>query len=159
MAARMVQKSPTGIPYRRVATSSPRGESDVSTFFDGNVADIIENLRSGNIGGAIIPDLAGRLGVTPERLLKELRLPTSNLKSRITKNVALSPTERDRIYRAEQVLKRANGVFEDTASTQMWIANPIQSLGGVSPLSLLDTEAGYELVLDTLGKIEFGIFS
>nr|WP_315215725.1 MbcA/ParS/Xre antitoxin family protein [uncultured Duganella sp.] len=34
-----------------------------------------------------------------------------------------------------------------------------RSLGGKAPLSLLDTEAGYELVLDTLGRIEHGIVS
>jgi putative toxin-antitoxin system antitoxin component (TIGR02293 family) len=153
MPAKIVRKSPGGIE------PGPGGASRPSTFFDGNVADVIENLRTGKIGVAVIPDLARRLGMTHQRLLEELRLPKSTLKSRIAKNALLSPTERDRIYRAEQVLKRANGVFEDTASSQAWIGGPIRSLGGASPLSLLDTEAGYELVLDTLGKIEFGIFS
>ncbi|USX17271.1 DUF2384 domain-containing protein [Oxalobacteraceae bacterium OTU3CAMAD1] len=35
----------------------------------------------------------------------------------------------------------------------------MRSLGGVTPLSLLGTPAGDELVLDTLGRIEQGIVS
>jgi putative toxin-antitoxin system antitoxin component (TIGR02293 family) len=137
----------------------PGTKSYPTTMFRGNVADVIEHLRSGRVGGAIIPDLASRVGVTQERLLDELRLPKSTLKVRIAKNADLSAAERDRIYRVEKVLERANAVLEDAAAAQAWISSSIRSLGGVSPLSLLDTEAGYELVLDTLGRIEYGVIS
>nr|WP_229264645.1 MbcA/ParS/Xre antitoxin family protein [Duganella sp. 1411] len=49
--------------------------------------------------------------------------------------------------------------MEDEPSAQRWITQENRSLGGEAPLSLLDTEAGYELVLDTLGRIEYGIVS
>jgi putative toxin-antitoxin system antitoxin component (TIGR02293 family) len=61
--------------------------------------------------------------------------------------------------RAEKVWLRALVVFEDEQSAQCWLSQEIRSLGGVTPLSLLDTPAGYELVLDTLGRIEQGIVS
>ena len=48
-------------------------------------------------------------------------------------------------------------VFEDENAAREWINRDNRSLGGESPLSLLDTEAGYELVLDTLGRIEYGV--
>jgi putative toxin-antitoxin system antitoxin component (TIGR02293 family) len=55
------------------------------------------------------------------------------------------------------VLARAAEVLEDEAAATAWIQRDIRSLGGVSPLSLLDTEAGVDLVMDTLARIEYGI--
>ena len=60
---------------------------------------------------------------------------------------------------AETVWLRALAVFEDEQSAKCWLTQEIRSLGGATPLSLLDTPAGHELVLDTLGRIEQGIVS
>jgi putative toxin-antitoxin system antitoxin component (TIGR02293 family) len=81
------------------------------------------------------------------------------MKVRAKKNAPLSAIEQDRLYRAEKVLQRAQSVFEDVVAARIWITRDNRSLGGVSPLSLLGTEAGYELVLDTLGRIECGVIS
>ena len=61
------------------------------------------------------------------------------------------------MYRADRVWNRALAVLEDENAVRDWINRDNRSLGGESPLSLLDTEAGYELVLDTLGRIEYGV--
>lgn len=67
--------------------------------------------------------------------------------------------EQCRSYRLKEVLSRALQVLEDPTAVMRWLNQTNRSLGGVSPLSLLDTETGYQLVLDTLGRIEYGIFS
>ncbi|MES2118403.1 MAG: antitoxin Xre/MbcA/ParS toxin-binding domain-containing protein [Pseudomonadota bacterium] len=103
--------------------------------------------------------LAARLGISQDYLLTQLRLPKSTMASRIARNGTLSAVEQDRIYRVERVLWRSQQVFEDAAAAVAWINRPNRALGGVAPLTLLDTEAGYELVLDTLGRIEYGVFS
>lgn len=146
----------------RVATEPVRAKQSPAssrTAFPAGVLDIITSMRSGALGGAIIPEVAHRIGVSQERLFKELRLPRSTMKARIANNTSLSAIEQDRIYRAEKVLQRAQAVFEDVPAARIWITRDNRSLGGVSPLSLLDTEAGYELVLDTLGRIEYGVIS
>jgi putative toxin-antitoxin system antitoxin component (TIGR02293 family) len=74
-------------------------------------------------------------------------------------SMILSASEQDRLYRTEKVLTRALAVLEDEESAKAWIVRGNRSLGGEAPLSLLDTEVGYELVLDTLGRIEYGIVS
>jgi putative toxin-antitoxin system antitoxin component (TIGR02293 family) len=63
------------------------------------------------------------------------------------------------VYRAEKVFSRAMQVLEDDAAAKAWLSRPNRTLGGEVPLSLLDTEIGYELVLDTLGRIEYGVVS
>jgi putative toxin-antitoxin system antitoxin component (TIGR02293 family) len=124
--------------------------------FAGDPADIIRNMRNGTLAD-IIPGLAARLGITQDGLFRQLRLPHSTMKARISKNDTLSASEQDRLYRTEKVLARTLAVLEDEASARAWLVQDNRSLGGEAPLSLLDTEAGYELVLDTLGRIEYGV--
>ncbi len=125
----------------------------------GDVAQIIESMRSGAIRGSHIPALAARLGISQDSLLTQLRLPKSTIAGRIARDEALSATEQDRVYRVERLLGRAEDVMGDAAGAQTWVTHVNRALGGVAPLSLLDTEAGYELVLDTLGRIEYGVYS
>jgi hypothetical protein len=40
-----------------------------------------------------------------------------------------------------------------------WLKSPNATFSGQTPLSLLDTEIGAELVMDTLGRIEHGVFA
>lgn len=58
----------------------------------------------------------------------------------------------------ERILHRATEVFGDEDSAAKWIKQEVHSLGGVTPLSLLATDAGADLVMDTLGRIEHGVF-
>lgn len=127
--------------------------------FHGNVTDIINTMRSGKVSGKVIPGLAKRIGVEPDYLFEQLRLPKRTMAKRIALDEPLSNVEQDRIYRVEKVLSRAQQVLEDANAVKTWLNHANRSLGGVTPLSLLDTEAGYELVLDTLGRIEYGVFS
>lgn len=124
--------------------------------FTGDPADIIRNMRSGTFAD-MIPGLAARLGVTQDGLFRLLRLPHSTMKARISKNDTLSASEQDRLYRTEKVLARTLAVLEDEPSARAWLVQANRSLGGEAPLAMLDTEAGYELVLDTLGRIEYGV--
>ena len=43
--------------------------------------------------------------------------------------------------------------------TDGWLEAPNRALGGVTPLSLLDTDNGAQAVLDVFGRIDFGVFS
>lgn len=75
------------------------------------------------------------------------------------KDQTLAGIEQDKQYRASRVFNRALEVLEDEDAARRWIARENRALGGVTPLSLLDTEAGYESVLDTLSRIETGVIS
>lgn len=126
--------------------------------FRGDVSDLIKDLRTGTPASVVL-DLANRLGMSQDGLFDVLRLPRSTMKGRISRNEVLSASEQDRMFRADRVLSRVLEVLEDEDSARTWIKQKNRSLGGETPLSLLDTEAGYELVLDTLGRIEQGVVS
>lgn len=126
--------------------------------FIGDTAELIQEMRAGT-PATVIPLLAHRLGVSQDRLFEVLRLPRSTMKGRISKRALLSPVEQDRMYRADRVWSRAVAVLDDESAARSWLNQKNRSLGGEAPLSLLDTEVGYELVLDILGRIEFGVVS
>lgn len=60
---------------------------------------------------------------------------------------------------AVTLLGRAGVVFEDADGALDWLQSANAALGGVTPLSLLDTDIGADSVMDTLGRIEHGVFA
>jgi putative toxin-antitoxin system antitoxin component (TIGR02293 family) len=54
---------------------------------------------------------------------------------------------------------RCMEVFEDSMTCDDWLKSPSMTLGNVTPLSLLETDAGTEAVLNELARIEHGIIS
>lgn len=66
-------------------------------------------------------------------------------------NCVLSESHRSR------VTKRAQEVFGGEKSAKKWLATPIRALGGVTPLSLLESEHGFKVVMDALGRNEAGV--
>jgi putative toxin-antitoxin system antitoxin component (TIGR02293 family) len=69
----------------------------------------------------------------------------------------LSQQESERLFRVARVLARAEELFGNLEKAFRWLNSPIIVLSGATPLSLLDTEVGGKLVMDTLGRIEHGI--
>lgn len=92
-------------------------------------------------------DLARALGI-PERTLVRRK-----------REGMLSPDESAKFVRFARVVERAEAVFEDADAALSWLQSTNAALGGVTPLSLLDTEIGADSVLDTLGRIEHGVFA
>ncbi|MBC7415268.1 MAG: DUF2384 domain-containing protein [Herminiimonas sp.] len=152
-ASRKLVAPPGRTAHREIAVKSPG-----FLAFSGSPSQLIDRMRDG-INAHAVPAIADRLHISQDKLFEVLRLPKSTIKARISKNQSLSPTEQDRIYRAEKVFMRAIAVFEDEGDARDWLGSAIRSLGGETPLSLLDTEAGYELVMDTLSRIEFGVYA
>ena len=79
------------------------------------------------------------------------------MEGRIKNNTPLTPAEGDAVLRAAKALTKAEEVFEDRAAASAWLKREIRSLGGVAPVSLMDTDSGFELVMNTLGRIEHGV--
>jgi putative toxin-antitoxin system antitoxin component (TIGR02293 family) len=71
----------------------------------------------------------------------------------------LNSEESAKLVRVARVIQRAEEVFDDPDSARDWLKSANTSLGGETPMSLLDTEIGAEAVIDTLGRIEHGVFA
>lgn len=96
--------------------------------------------------------------ITQSELARALDIPERTL-ARRKREGALSREESAKFVRLARVLERAETVFEHIENALNWLQSPNTALGGVTPLSLLDTEIGADSVLDTLGRIEHGVFA
>lgn len=71
----------------------------------------------------------------------------------------LSPVESDRLYRVAYVAHVAAATLGGLEASRVWLSRSNRALGGVSPLSLLDTDIGSRQVEDLLARLSHGIFS
>lgn len=95
---------------------------------------------------------------TNAELAQMLGISSRVLASRRRKGI-LTPHESERILRVARVVGRAEEVFGDLTSGLEWMKSPNGSLGGGSPISLLDTDIGADWVMDALGRVEHGVFA
>lgn len=121
------------------------------------VMDWIPLLRQGLPSASL--DAAIRLTrISRAELARALAIPERTL-ARRKREGTLSPEESAKLMRFARVVERAEMVFEDADPALAWLQSANAALGGVTPLSLLDTDIGADSVLDTLGRIEHGVFA
>lgn len=71
----------------------------------------------------------------------------------------LSAEESDRLARLARMLVRTEVALGTPAQAGPWLVAPNRALGGQTPLSLLDSDAGSLAVERVLGRIEHGLYS
>jgi putative toxin-antitoxin system antitoxin component (TIGR02293 family) len=120
------------------------------------VMDWIPLVRRG-LPSACVDAVVRTTRITQSDLAHALAIPERTL-ARRKREGALSPKSRPSSC-ASPAWWSAETVFEDADSALNWLQSPNASLGGVTPLSLLDTDIGADSVLDTLGRIEHGVFA
>lgn len=140
-----------------LSAASVLGGEPVLHALPRSVLEWIALVRQGISANAI--DAAVRvMGIGQSELSRALDIPERTL-ARRKKEGVLSRDESGKMVRLAQVIERAVEVFEDEAAALNWLKSPNAALGGTSPLSLLDTELGSAAVVNTLGRIEHGVFA
>ncbi len=71
----------------------------------------------------------------------------------------LSPEQSDRLVRAAGVYASAHEVFANREKANRWMKRPNRALEGKTPLSLLRTSSGTDLVESVLDRIAYGVYS
>ncbi len=71
----------------------------------------------------------------------------------------LSPQVSDRVLQIATLYQFGSEVLGDIVSFKAWLQSPLLALGGATPLSYMDSETGLALVNDTLGRIDYGVYS
>jgi len=80
----------------------------------------------------------------------------------IQRNSAKEPFNRvvsEHILQIAEVAAKGAEVFENKDKLLSWMNHPSKALANKTPLSLLNSRFGAEMVLDELGRIEHGVFS
>lgn len=105
-----------------------------------------------------LDSFGANIGATSAELAQMLGFSVRALAWRRRKGV-MTPNESERLFRVARVVGYAEEVFGNMAKGIEWLKCPNGSLGGISPISLLDTDIGGDWVMDTLGRIEHGVFA
>lgn len=114
-------------------------------------------VRQGLPAGAV--DAAVRtVGMAQGELARALDIPERTLARRKREGV-LNREESAKLVRLARIVERAAEVFEDERMALDWLKSANAALGGVAPVSLLDTDLGAAAVMETLGRIEHGVFA
>lgn len=105
-----------------------------------------------------LDSLGQNINVTSTELAQIIGISARALSGRRRKGL-LSSFESERLLRLAKVFARAESVFDDIEKGLAWLKETNISLGGETPISLLDTEIGAELVTGVLGRIQHGVFA
>lgn len=95
------------------------------------------------------------LAINLNELGEVLDLPKSTRVRR--KQGQLRPIESDRLVRVARVLASARRILGSMERATAWMHRPNRALNGETPLHLLDTEVGEQLVEEALGRLEYGV--
>ena len=141
-------------PYSAVAML---GGADLLNAHPRTAMDWIPLARNG-LPVAAIDSLTRLSQIAQTELSKALDIPERTMARRKREGI-FSPAESAKLIRFARVAERAEEVFGDQRLAFDWLKTRNGALDGDTPLSMLDTELGAETVLDTLGRIEHGVFA
>lgn len=71
----------------------------------------------------------------------------------------LNPEQSERAIELARLYSRGEEVFGSLHSFQEWMNSSVTSLGNKKPKELLDTSLGITMLMDELGRIEYGVFA
>jgi putative toxin-antitoxin system antitoxin component (TIGR02293 family) len=118
-----------------------------------DLAEIVESgLPTGNLA------LLKEQGLTFSEISETVISPRT-LKHRRARGERLSHEETDRLVRVARIVALAESVFGNHEKALLWLRTADDRMGGRSPLSMLQTDAGGRLVESTLWQIDEGVYS
>jgi putative toxin-antitoxin system antitoxin component (TIGR02293 family) len=119
--------------------------------------NVVAAVRHGLPYGAL-EALAGKLGLALGDVGAVVGIPARTLARRKHQR-ALSPVESDRLYRLAYVSHLAAAALGGVGAARAWLGRTNRSLGGATPMSLLDTDAGCRQVEEVLVRLNQGIYA
>ena len=122
-----------------------------------NRIDLIELSKIG-ITKASLLHLADYLDLTISQIADLLPI-TERTIQRYADDRHFSPSVSEHILQIAECTAAGIRVFEDKGKFLTWLRHPNRALGQQTPMSLLSSRFGSEMVLDELGRIEYGVFS
>jgi putative toxin-antitoxin system antitoxin component (TIGR02293 family) len=122
-----------------------------------NRIDLIEMGRIGLTKASLL-HLADYLDLTLSQMAGLLPI-TERTIQRYADDQHFSPSVSEHILQIAECAARGTRVFEDRGKFLTWLHYTNKALGQQTPMSLLSSRFGSEMVLDALGRIEYGIFS
>ncbi len=118
---------------------------------------LIDRSRQG-LAGTEADRIARLLGVSDKEMAPLLNQSVATF-HRQTKTGRLDAATSERLLLLGRLAQYGATVFQNQGKFTRWLRRPLRLLGDRSPLALMDSPTGVQLVEDILGRIEYGVFS
>lgn len=133
----------SGVAYRASSTSSEmrlvkQARAGISKKSLMNIAET---------GGLSLKEISALLPVTLRTI------------QRYSETDLLDPAVSEHALQIAEVISKGSKVFSSIKDLQRWLHTPSVALGNETPVSLLDTSFGARIVIDELGRLEYGVYS
>jgi len=132
------------------------GTRALSTSID-TPMDLIELSEKGVTKGSLLR-LADHLGLSAARVAQLLPV-TERTIQRYSRTQRFNCFVSEHILQLAEVAARGGEVFGDRDRLLSWLNHPSRALSGRTPVSLLSSRFGAQMVLDELGRIERGVMA
>lgn len=118
---------------------------------------LIDQSRQG-LAGIETGRIACLLGIADKEMAPLLSQSVATL-HRQAKAGRLDAATSERLLLLERLATYGAAVFQDQGKFNRWLRRPLRLLADRSPLDLMSSSTGVQLVEDMLGRIEYGVFS
>ncbi len=118
---------------------------------------LIDQSRQGLVGTEA-GRVASLLGIADKEMARLLNQSVATF-HRQAKAGRLDAATSERLLLLSRLAGYGATVFQDQGKFTRWLRRPLRVLENRSPLDLMDSPTGVQLVEDILGRIEYGVFS
>ncbi len=95
---------------------------------------------------------------SPDQVARMLPVTLRTIQ-RYTSNQKFNATVSEHIIQLVALMAKGVEVFGDQEKFMRWFKSPSKPLGGKAPTDLVCLKTGTQMVIDELGRIEYGIFA
>lgn len=122
-----------------------------------NDFDLLKFTRQGFKKQAILA-LAKRISLTLQELAGIMHISERTLQ-RYDDDEIIKTEYAEKAVELARLYTRGEEVFGSLDKFKLWMKTPVHVFRGETPVSLLDTSVGFDIIFKELGRIEHGIFA
>ena len=119
--------------------------------------DLVE-LGSIGVTKNAVSHLANYLSLSWKQVADLLPVTERTLQ-RYTSHQHFNPAVSEQVLHIAEVLAKGTEVFQGKRKLLLWLNTPHKVFSGNTPFVMLGSRFGTELILEELGRIEFGVYS
>jgi putative toxin-antitoxin system antitoxin component (TIGR02293 family) len=98
------------------------------------------------------------LGISLEKMSQLLNVSLRTFQRKKEQDIMSASISQKTIDLAE-VAAKGMEVFGDKSIFNSWLTEEVKSLGNKKPIELLNTSTGTRLVMQTLGRLQYGVYA
>ncbi len=119
--------------------------------------DVLQLTRNG-LPKRLLLSLAKRISLTLEEFSDILHISERTLQ-RYDDDAIIKTEYAEKAVELARLYTRGEEVFGSLDKFKTWMKTPLHAFKGETPVSLLDTSIGFDMIFKELGRIEHGIFA